>query len=186
MKLKLLLLFPLLTGAVGLSAQSASSVGLVDVQMVFEEFERFQQAREELAQVEQRAQSSLAPRAEELQSLEEQVRSLEARINSPTITEESKASMQQEAGQLLREFSEKRGQFQRLQQETIRTVQQSRMNMEAMALEEISGAAAVVAEEKGLDLVLRSQEQIVLYFADGMDISEEVLAQLRESDDSED
>lgn len=187
MKRKILfLLFPLLlVGGLGLNAQSNPKIGIVDVQMVFQQYDRFQEARQELAEVQQRAEESLAPKAEELQQLEEEVRSLEARINSPTITEESKLELQQEGGELLREFSQKRNQFMQLQQETRATVQQSRMNMERMALQEISGAAAVVAEDMGLDLVLRSQEQIVLFFSDSMDISDAVLAQLKADEDSE-
>lgn len=181
----LLFLFPLLVGALTLSAQSAPKIGIVDVQMVFQEFERFQEAREELVEVQKRAEASLAPRAEELQELREQIRSLEARINSPTITEESKLELQQEGGALLREFSQKSNQFEQLQRETQATVQQSRMNMENMALQEIGGAAAVVAEEKGLALVLRSQEQIVLFYDDSLDISDDVLEQLKADDDSE-
>ena len=184
-RITLLFLAPLLFGGLTLQAQAAPKVGVVDVQMVFQQFERFQEAREELIEVQERAEASLAPRAEELQELREQIRSLEARINSPTITEESKLELQQEGGALLREFSQKSGQFEQLQRETQATVRQSRMNMENMALQEIGGAAAVVAEEMGLDLVLRSQEQIVLFYADSLDISDEVLAQLKADDESE-
>jgi len=180
-------LFPLslLIGASILSGQGSPKVGIVDVQLVFDQFERFEEARQDLAEIEQRAQATLAPRAEELQALEAEVRELEAKINSPTITEESKLQLQQEGSQLLREFSEKRNQFLRLQQETRATVQNSRLNMESMALEEISGAAAVVADQMELDLVLRAQEQVVLFFREGLDISDQVLAQLSASAESE-
>jgi Skp family chaperone for outer membrane proteins len=167
-------------GAFGLQAQDTPSVGVVDLDLVLQEYDRFQEAQEELGKQQERADAELRPMVDSINSLREEIQAANDRINNPTSSEESQMEARNELRQLQAELEQQAIQFQRLRAEAQRTIGQREQNMMSMIVEDVRGAAATVAEDMGLDLVLSSQNQIVLFFDGSLEISDAVLEQLKE------
>ncbi len=186
MKLKsALILIALFATTFGLRAESEVKVGIVDLDMVLQQYDRFQEAQDELRQQQERADAELRPMVDSINKLREDIQAANARINSPTSSEESQMEARNELAELQAQLEAQAIEFQRLRAEAQRTIGQREQNMLSMVLDDVRGAAATVADEKGLNLVLSSQNQIVLFFDASLDISDDVLALLAAEDDSE-
>ncbi|MEM0966945.1 MAG: OmpH family outer membrane protein [Verrucomicrobiota bacterium] len=178
---KTILIFAgLLAGLLSTGAQEAPKVAIVDLDLVLQQYETFNEARAELTAQQQRADAELRPMVDSINALREEIQAVTDRINNPTSSEESQMEARNELRELQVSLEQEAIEFQRLQQEARRTIAQREQNMLSMVLDDVRGAAATVAEAGGFDLVLSNQNQIVLYFSDAMEISDEVLAELKE------
>jgi len=184
-KKHIILLAALVAGTLSLGAQDAPKVGLVDLDLVLQQYEKFNEAKAELQQQQQRADEELRPMVDSINALREELGAVNDRINNPTSSEESQMEARNEARQLQAQLEQQAIEFQRLRGEAQRTIAQREQNMLSMVLDDVRGAAAEVADEKGIDLVLSNQNQIVLFFSGALEITDEVLAQLESSEDSE-
>ncbi|MBC2601899.1 OmpH/Skp family outer membrane protein [Puniceicoccus vermicola] len=180
-KKHILLLTALVAGSLTLSAQEATKVGVVDLDLVLQQYDQFNDAKAKLKEQQERADAELRPMVDSINSLRQEIQTVNDRINNPTSSEESQMEARNQARQLQAELEQKAIEFQRLRAEAQRTIGQREQNMLSMVLDDVRGATATVAEEMGLDLVLSNQNQIVLYFGDSLEISDEVLAQLSEA-----
>jgi len=179
----ILLLAALLAGSFSLTAQDAPKVGVVDLDAVLQQYDKFQEAREELGKQQERADAELRPMVDSINALREEIQALNSRINNPTSSEEAQATARREMAELQAQLEQQAIEFQRLRGEAQRTIGQREQNMLSMVLDDVRGASATVADEMGLDLVLSSQNQIVLFFDGGLEITDEVLAQLESASD---
>ncbi len=181
-KKHILLAAAFLAGSFSLSAQDAPKVGIVDLDLVLQQYDQFSKAQEELAAQQERADAELRPMVDSINALRQEIEAVNDRINNPTSSEQAQMEARNEARQLQMELERQAVEFQRLRAEAQRTIAQREQNMLSMVLDDVRGATATVAEEKEIGLVLSNQNQIVLYFSDALEISDEVLAQLQESE----
>lgn len=172
-------------GTLGLAAQSNAKVGVVDLDLVLQQYDRFQEAQAELRQQQERADAELRPMVDNINQLREEISAINDRINNPASSEESQMEARGELRQLQAQLEQQAIEFQRLRAEAQRTIGQREQNMLSMVLDDVRGAAATVAGEMDLDLVLSSQNQIVLFFAGSLDISDNVLEQLTSAEEAE-
>ena len=178
-KKQFLLIAASVFGAFSLSAQDAPKVAIVDLDLVLKEYDQFKQAQEELKAQQERADAELRPMVDSINSLRSEIQVVTDRINNPTSSEESQMAARKEAATLQGTLEKQAIEFQRMRAEAQRTIAQREQNMLSMVLDDVRGATAAVAEEKGISLVLSNQNQIVLFFDNALEISDEVLAQLQ-------
>jgi Skp family chaperone for outer membrane proteins len=181
----ILLLAAFVAGTFTLQAQESPKVGIVDLDLVLQQYDKFNEAKAELEQQQQRADAELRPMVDSINALRQEIQAVSDRINNPTSSEEAQMEARGEARQLQAQLEQQAIEFQRLRGEAQRTIAQREQNMLSMVLDDVRGAAAVVADAKGIDLILSNQNQIVLFFSDALEISDEVLTQLESSEDSE-
>lgn len=184
-KKHILLFAAFVAGSMTLGAQEAPKVAIVDLDLVLQQYDQFNQAKEELKQQQERADAELRPMVDSINALRGEIQAVNDRINNPTSSEESQMEARNQARTLQAQLEQKAIEFQRLRAEAQRTIGQREQNMLSMVLDDVRGATATVAEEQGIGLVLSNQNQIVLYFDDALEISDEVLAELQSSGDSE-
>lgn len=178
-KKQLLLLAAIALGAFSLSAQDASKVAIVDLDLVLKQYDQFTKAQEELKAQQERADAELRPMVDSINSLRSEIQAVNDRINNPTSSAESQMEARKEAAELQATLEKQAIEFQRMRAEAQRTIAQREQNMLSMVLDDVRGATAAVASSMEISLVLSNQNQIVLYFDDALEISDEVLKQLQ-------
>lgn len=178
MKITALLSAILLVAASAAYAQNAPKVGIVDMEQILQSYDKAQEADADLRQQQQRADNELRPMAEAINSMREDREGLIAQINSPSTTEDRQRQARVQLQELEANLERQAMEFQRLRNEANRTLMQRRNNMLTMMLDDIRGATAAVADSKGIDLVLNAQNEIVLFYSDALDITDDVLAEL--------
>lgn len=184
-KKPILIIAALLMGSLSLSAQDALKVGIVDINLVLQQYDKFNEAKAELDEQKRRADAELRPMVDSMNELQQEMGVVNGRINNPTSSEEAQMQARNELRKMEAELQQKAVEFQRLRAKSQNTIAQREQNMLSLMLSDVSGAAATVADEKGLSLVLTNQNQLVLYFDSALEISDEVLTQLQKgSDDS--
>jgi len=179
MKITSLLFAALLLTVSTAFAQSAPKVGIVDMEQILQTYDKAQEADAELRQQQQRADAELRPMAEAINSLREDREGLIAQITSPSTTEERQRQARTQLQELETNLQRQAMEFQRLRNEANNTLMQRRNNMLTMMLDDIRGATAAVADNKGIDLVLNAQNEIVLFYGNTLDITDDVLAELK-------
>jgi len=184
-KKNITILFALLAGSIFATAQDAPKIAIVDLDLVLSQYDNFSEAKTELQSQQQRADAELRPMVDSINAMREEIQAVADRINNPTSSEESQMEARREMQTLQAQLEQSAVEFQRLRAEAQRTIAQREQNMMAMVLDDLRGAAATVAENEGYDLVLSSQNQIVLFFSGAMEISDEVLAELQKEGESE-
>ncbi len=151
-------------------------MGVVDVERVLNDYSAFQAAVEKV-------RGSVAPVEEEMQkmqaSLQEIVtegREAETRANNPAASEEARAEAQAELGQLQQRLQQAQGELQQFRQQAQQMAQRGQREELEPLQEKAVEAVRMVAEDKGIDLVVAKNS--VIYAADTLEISDAVIALL--------
>jgi len=184
-KKNLIFIAATLVAALTLNAQEAPKVGIVDLDLVLQQYDKFTESKSELEEQQQRADAELRPMVDSINALRQELEAINGRINNPATSEESQMEARNEGRQLQAQLERQAVEFQRLRQEAQRTIAQREQNMLAMILDDVRGATAVVAENEGIDLVFSNQNQIVLFFSSSLELSDKVLEQLEKGEESE-
>lgn len=159
-----------------LVAQKTPVMGVVDVERVLNDYSAFQAAVEKV-------RGSVAPVEEEMQkmqaSLQEIVtegREVETRASNPAASEEARAEAQAQLGQLQQRLQQAQAELQQFRQQAQQLAQRGQREELEPLQEKAVEAVKMVAEDKGIDLVVAKNS--VIYASDALEISDAVIAVL--------
>lgn len=165
----------------GLSAQKTPVVATVDVQRVLNDYTAFQSAVEKV-------RGSVAPVEEEIRKMQANIQSIvqkgrEAgmKLENPASSEDAKAEAEAAVIDLQRQLAEEQGKLQQFQQRARAIAQQGQKEELAPLQEKAVDAVKVVAEDKGIDLVLPKNN--VIFASDELEITDAVIAILNSESD---
>lgn len=157
-----------LTVNTAVANQQLSTVGVVDVQRIYNSFFRDSQAVRDLERLREQYQNEINSHIERLEELRAQ--RLEARDND---NQRAEIRLDEEITEL-EAFIQELTQRRRRQLE----IQQERVTSDSF-LEDVQRAIAFVAESEGYTVVLRSDMDGLQWWSSVVDISDEVLDRLR-------
>ncbi|MFP4472849.1 MAG: OmpH family outer membrane protein [Candidatus Omnitrophota bacterium] len=152
----------MLAGATAASAQSAKKMGYLDLSRIFDNYEKTKAYDDVL-------EKQHASYEEELNKRVEAIQEKQARL--AVLTDEEKAKLQQEIDEqttALRQWDEdQRSELMKKRDERIREI-----------LLEVEQIVSDYAQQEGYDLILN--DRVLIYGADGFDITDKVLQKLNE------
>ena len=166
--------------AVGVFAQKAPVVGVVDVQRVLNDYTAFQSAVEKV-------RGSVAPVNEEIEKMRENLRAIveegqraEAAANNPSLSEEARGEAQAKVQQLQQQLRNEQVKLQQFGEQAQALERQGRQEELAPLQEKALEAVKDVAADKGIDLVLPAGN--ALFVDDSLEITDAVIAVLNAGD----
>lgn len=162
--------------ASGLLAQKTPNMAVVDVERVLNDYSEFQAAVEKV-------RGSVAPVEEEMQKMQTNLqeivtegREVETRANNPAASEEARAEAQAKLQELQQRLQQGQAQLQQFRQQAQQMAQRGQQEELEPLQEKAVEAVRMVAEDKGIDLVVAKNS--VIYAADTLEISDAVIAVL--------
>lgn len=162
--------------ATGLFAQKTPIVAVVDVQRVLNDYAAFQAAVEKV-------RGSVAPVEEEMQKMQQSIQNIvtegqaaETKAKNPAASDEARSEAQAKVAQLQQQLQQAQVELQQFRQQAQQLAQQGQQTELAPLQEKAVDAVKVVAEDKGIDLVL--PKNAVIYASDALEISDAVIAVL--------
>jgi len=176
MKKLTIVLLASLFAAAGLFAQKSPVVATVDVQRVLNDYTEFKSAVEKI-------KGSVAPAQEEIEKIERNIRGIvekgqaaEAKVNNPALGEEAREEAQAEFSELQQQLRQEQAKLQQFRQQAQAEAQKGQQEELQPLQEKAIEAVQQVAKDKGVDLVLASNN--VVYADESLDISDAVIALL--------
>ena len=161
---------------VGLNAQKTPIIATVDVQRVLNDYTAFQDAV-------QKVRGSVAPVEDEMRKMQENMQSIIAKgrdaemmRDNPASSEEAKAEATAEVLSLQRQLAEEQAKLGQFRQQAQQLAQQGQQEELAPLQEKAVDAVKIVAEDKGIDLVVPKNS--VIYSSDALEITDAVIALL--------
>ena len=165
---------------VGLFAQKTPVVATVNLKRVLNDYNAFQVAFEKI-------KSSVEPVEEEVKKMQENVqtivdkgRKLEAEVENPSLDEERKAEAEAEILELKGQLQAAQIEIQQFRQQAQQLAQQGQQEDLAPLQQKAIEAVSQVAIDKGIDIVLPSNA--VVFSADELEITDSVIAVLNASE----
>lgn len=162
--------------AVGLFAQKTPVVGVVNVQRVLNDYTEFQIAVEKV-------RGSVAPVEEEMQKMQANIqdivtkgRDAETKAKNPAASEEAQAEAQAEVAVLQQQLQKAQANLNQFRQQAQQLAQKGQQDDLAPLQEKAVEAVKVVANDKGIDLVVAKNS--VVFASDSLEISDAVIAVL--------
>lgn len=162
--------------AAGLFAQKTPVMGVVDVQRVLNDYTEFQTAVEKV-------RGSVAPVEEEMQKMQANIqeivtkgRDAETKAKNPAASEEAQAEAQAEVAELQQQLQKAQANLNQFRQQAQQLAQKGQQDDLAPLQEKAVEAVKVVANDKGIDLVVAKNS--VIFAADSLEITDAVIAVL--------
>lgn len=159
-----------------LVAQKTPVVGTVNVQRVLNDYNAFQSAVEKV-------RGSVAPVEEEMQKMQQNIqeivakgREAELKRDNPATSDAAKAEAEKEVAALQDQMRQEQARLQQFRQQAQQMAQKGQQEQLEPLQEKAVEAVSVVAEDKGLDLVLPTNS--VIYASDELEITDAVIALL--------
>jgi outer membrane protein len=160
----------------GLMAQKTPIMAVVDVERVLNDYTAFQAAVEKV-------RGSVAPVEEEMQKMQANLqevvtegREVETRAKNPAASEEARAEAQARLEELQQTLQRGQAELQQFRQQAQQLAQRGQQEELEPLQEKAVEAVKMVAEDKGIDLVVAKNS--VIYAADALEISDAVIAVL--------
>ena len=172
--------FPLFILTLALSATTslyAQSIGVVDIQKVFDGYHKVKDARERLEKSRKIANEEIAIFREELGSIVKELKETEEKLKNPNIDSSTLRTKYQEQ---VKKAKEKQDDLIQYDKRTKATIGQRQRNLLVEHIADIRSAVSKVAVTKKLDIVINSaQTQLgVFYVKPALDVTAEVVATL--------
>jgi len=165
-------------------AQTTPKILVVDLAKVFDNHYKTLEQQAKLQADEAKAQDQLSQITKEGNALVEQFKELDEQSKNPTATAEAKAKAQAEAQKKYDEIQQKRSEQNSFVQNTSNTLKQRFQTFKTLMIEEITKTATEIAKKHGATILLDKSGPTlvgvsnVLYFEPGLDITEEVQAEI--------
>jgi len=140
--------------AVGVSAQPAPKLLVVDMAKLYDSHYKTEEQNSKLRADEQKAQEEIEKMNKDGNVLVDEYKGLSDQSNNPALTADAKAKSQNEAQKKLEEIQRKKNEISTFAQNTQRSLQQRLQTFRSLMLEEISKIATDVAKRKGATLLL--------------------------------
>ncbi|MGB0408626.1 MAG: OmpH family outer membrane protein [Opitutales bacterium] len=157
-------------------AQKTPVIGTVDVQRVLNDYTAFQTAV-------QKVRGSVAPVEEEMKKMQENIqqivtegREAETMAQNPAASEEAIADAQTKVVSLQQQLQQEQVKLNQFRQQAQQLAQQGQQQDLAPLQEKAVDAVKIVAEDKGIDLVLPKNS--VIFADDSLEITDAVIAVL--------
>ena len=172
--------FPLIILTLALFATTslcAQSVGVVDIQKVFDGYHKVKDARERLEKSRKIANEEIAIFREELGSIVKELKETEEKLKNPNI---DSATLRTKYQEQVKKAKEKQDDLIQYDKRTKATIAQRQRNLLVEHIADIRSAVGKVAVTKKLDIVINSaQTQLgVFYVKPALDVTAEVVATL--------
>ncbi len=156
-------------------------IGVLNGQEVFKQFHKTQAAMESLRKLEEELRDAQRRMIQQLEQMDENFKKMVAEAEDKGLSEAARARKKGAAEEKLAEMKEFELNIRRSDMENRRKLEEQHALMLRPIIQEIRSAAAAVAKEKGLLLVLDSSEAglgPVVFAEDRLDITDEVLRRL--------
>lgn len=150
----------------------------VNMGQLYEGYWKAQDAQEKFNSSVQTAQEEIQQMARDGEALVNQINKLQEEFNSPAISAERKATVQQEIQQVAQLIQNKQQEIQRFRAEQDQTLAQRRQTIINYNLQNIRETVASVAEAENADFIFNTDGLAVIYSKDSADITEKVLTKL--------
>lgn len=186
--LKKLLITALVLGSLAFSTASAElTVVTVSMQKLFDNFYKSTEANQRLESIRAQAVSEAETKQAELQTMAEEIRSMQESLQNPMLADATKEEQQAELQAKAEEGRQKQAEFQQWQQQTMNNLNQRSQEIRNSLIEEIVKVVNDVAlKDSDADLVFDTSDILgsgvptVLYADSDLDITDKVLLKLNE------
>ncbi|WP_269522546.1 OmpH family outer membrane protein [Coraliomargarita parva] len=161
---------------VGLFAQKTPVVATVNVQRLMNDYTAFQAAMEKV-------KGSVAPVEDEMKKMQQTIqdivtkgREAEAKVQNPALGDEAKEEARAEVMELQKQLQSEQVKLQQFRQQAQQLAQQGQKEELAPLQEKAIEAVRTVASDKGIDLVIATNN--LIYADDSLEITDSVIAVL--------
>ena len=153
------------------------SIGVVDIQKVFDGYHKFKDARGRLEKSRKIANEEITIFREELSAIVKELKETETKMKNPNIDSSTLRAKYQEQ---VKKAREKQDDLLQYDKRTKATIAQRQRNLLVEHISDIRDAVRKVAESKKLDVVINSaQTQLGVFYAKpALDVTSEVVATL--------
>lgn len=157
----------------------AEKIGVVDVDAVRQKYNKAVENNAKIQASVTEARKVIADKTAELDKLRIDAEAVAKDVENPTLNDAARAAKKSELQTKGQAFVKAREQLAGLQQQMASGIQQRGMQFEQELVREVRDTAAVVAKEKGLDLVLPAAA--TLYSSASLDVTADVTKKLNEA-----
>lgn len=166
-----------IASVLNLYAQKTPQVVTVNIEQLYENFYKAKDAQEKFQSAVMTAEEEVKKMVTEGRELYQVLEDLKEKIDNPATADSAKEALNTEFQEKMQVVRQKDAEINQYRQTTQRELQQSRQSMINLHIEEIRKVVAEIAQSKGADLVLNSNDKsmAVLYFDPSFDITEEVI-----------
>jgi len=176
MNMKKLLIGLMLCGlSTAAFAQKAPNLVTVDVNKALAGYHRLQEAQVKFESSVETARDELTAESEKLKVSAEELQGLQEQTQNPALTEEKVEEIRTELQDKFNAYRQMEAELQQMQQRTERTLADRRRNILSLHLDEVKDAIKQVCKERGADLALNLDGNVVLYADSVFDITNDVL-----------
>lgn len=159
-------------------AQKAPSLVTVDVNKALAGYQRLQEAQVKFEASITTAREELEGESEKLKVSAEEINEIQQSAQNPALTEEKVEEIRTELQEKIGVYRQKEADFNQMRQRTERTLADRRNNILSLHLDEVKDAIKQVCKERGADLALNIDGNVVLYADSVFDITNDVLQSL--------
>ncbi len=156
-------------------AQKAPNMVTVDVNKALAGYGRLQEAQVKFEASVETARTELTTESDKLKVAAEELQGLQEKTQNPALTEEKIEEIRNELQEKFGVYQQMQADLQQMQQRTERTLADRRRNILSLHLEEIKDAIKQVCKERGANLALNLDGNVVLYADSVFDITNDVL-----------
>ena len=179
MNMKKLLIGLMLCGlSTAAFAQKAPNLVTVDVNKALAGYTRLQEASVKFEASVETAREELTAENEKLKVSAEELQGLQEQTQNPALTEEKVEEIKAELQEKFTAYRQLEADLQQMQQRTERTLADRKRNILSLHLDEIKDAVKKIAKERGADLALNIDGNVVFYADSVFDITNDVLQEL--------
>lgn len=159
-------------------AQSTPVILTVNVAKLYEGYWKAKEAEAKFQSSIENAQTEIQTMISEGMAMTEKLQALQAEASSPAISDERRQEIAKQAQAQVQEIQKKEQDVNQFRQKTDARLQQRRQAIVELHLNEIQEIVTDVAKAKGATLVLNTQGLAVVYSAESLDITDEVMTKL--------
>ena len=172
----------MLTGLTTIAfAQKAPNLVTVDMQKALAGYERLQEATVKFEASVATAREELEVEGQKLQTAAEGINELQQQGQNPALTEEKLEEIRGQLQEKVDEYRQLEADFNQMRQRVERTLAERRNNIMKLHLEEIKDAVKQVCKERGADLAINNEGNLILFADAAFDITNDVLQSLNAS-----
>lgn len=165
-------------------SQAQIRIGTIDTDRVMKEYSKTKEAEAKLNEAANAAKKELNERAEAYKKALEEINKLNARLDTPALTPEAKASKGKERDEKIASIKSMEREITEFQKTREQQLQQQMLRMRESILKEITEVVVERGKSKNLDLVLdksgasANRFSPVLFSPESMDFTAEVVGEL--------
>ena len=184
MKFILTVILGIFTHGALAQVKPAATIATISLDKVYNGYWKKDQEYEKLKKKQEKSNEAVKKYSSELRKDGEALQRMFQKLNDPSLTVAEKAKRQQQAADKQRAYQQLQESIQNLQNSARKELELELRKVRDGIIEEIQQVVAAKAKAKGFDLVLDKAGKsaaiapIVVFSADGNDLTEEVLKQL--------